>query len=132
MIFSDLPLGGSFCWALAYSRELSLTRCSPSGLELTGSWIEDELGEREPGQGQQDHGGADGPTDLKARIAMDLGGDSALARAEAEQGVAERSLDQHEDHERYIQRDLVEAVDLVGVGRPARWGVKNARGVASR
>src|ERR1700691_47605 len=93
-------------------------------------WILDrgELGKRESGQSQQDYRGAHSPADLKARVAVNLGCHGALARADAEQGVAERPLDQHEDHERHIQRDLVEAVDLIGVGGPARLGGEEREG----
>src|SRR5580692_10842383 len=48
VIFSDFPLGGSFCTLLAYKRELSLTRRSPSGLESTGLSIEESLANVSP------------------------------------------------------------------------------------
>src|ERR1035441_8200042 len=79
-----------------------------------------ELGEREHGQRQQDHGGGGRPADLQAGVAADLRRDRALARAELDQRVHQAALDQDEDRQRYVERDLVEAVDVLGVGRTAR------------
>jgi hypothetical protein len=44
--------------------------------------------------------GADRPADLQARVAVDLRGDGALARAELEQRVDQRALDADEDDDR--------------------------------
>ena len=79
-----------------------------------------ELGERQHRERHEDHRRSDGPADLQAGVAADLRRHGALARAELDQRVDQRALDRHEDHERHIQRDLVEAVDLVGVRRSAR------------
>jgi hypothetical protein len=57
---------------------------------------------------------------LQARVAADLGGDGALASAELDERVDEPALDQDEDHQRDVEGDLVEVVDVVGVRRPAR------------
>ena len=70
----------------------------------------------------EDHRGAHGPADLEVRVAVDLGGDAALAGAELDQRVEQRALDADEDHDRDREDDLVERVDGVGVRRAARLG----------
>ena len=87
-----------------------------------GCWMLAELGEREGGQHDEDQRGADRPADLQPRVAADLGGDGALARPELDQRVEQRALDADEDDERDAEDELVERVDLVGIGRAAALG----------
>jgi hypothetical protein len=78
-----------------------------------------ELGEGEHGEREQDHCGADRPAALQPGVAADLRSHRPLAPAELDERVDEASLDQHEDHQRNHEDDLVEAVDVVGVRRAA-------------
>ena len=61
-----------------------------------------ELDERDDPDHHEDERGADRPADLQARVAVDLGGHGALARAELDQRVDERALDadEHDDADR--------------------------------
>ena len=100
VMFSALPFGGSLRSALAYSRPLSPTSSAPLGPRVRRVLDRGELDEREHGEPEQDHRGADRPADLQARVAADLRGHRALARAELDQRVAERALDRDEDDQR--------------------------------
>ncbi len=79
-----------------------------------------EHGERHDGEHDEDHGGAERPADLQARVAADLRGHRVLARAEPDQRVEQDALDADEDDRRDREDDLVERVDVVGVRRAAR------------
>ena len=76
-----------------------------------------ELDEGHDGEDDEDHRGADRPADLQARVAVDLRRHGALARLELEQRLEQRALDAEEDDERDREDELVERVDVVGVGR---------------
>ncbi len=87
----------------------------PAGARVGGVLDRGELDERDHREHNEDQRGPQRPADLQARVAVDLGGHGALALAELPERISERPLDGHEDHERDVQRDLVEAVDFVGV-----------------
>jgi len=78
-----------------------------------------QLGERQHSQAQQDHRRRCRPADLQAGVAVDLRRHRALALAELDQRIAEPDLHREEDDQRDHQRDLVQRVDLFGVGRRA-------------
>src|SRR6478609_142702 len=59
-----------------------------------------QQGEREDPDDDEDDRGADGPADLQAGVAADLGGHGALSRPELEQRVEEQALDADEDDQR--------------------------------
>ncbi len=121
-MLSDLPLGGSFLVGPeAKSVPLSAS-CSPFGPEFGGLRMLVELDEGEGGQDDEDERGADRPADLQARVAADLGRHEPLARAELDQRVEEGALDADEDDDRDGEDQLVERVDLVGVGRAPALG----------
>ena len=121
LMSSALPFGGSFASALAYSSPLGRLRELGSVRAGVGRVLDrGELHEREDGEADQDHRRGHRPADLQARVAADLRGDGALARAEADERVDQRALDADEDDDREDERDLVEAVDFVRVRRAAR------------
>jgi hypothetical protein len=81
-----------------------------------------ELDEGDDRDDDEDQRGADGPADLQARVAADLGRHGALARAELEEGVDEGALDGDEHDDAQREQQLEQAVDVVGVGGAAVLG----------
>ncbi len=53
--------------------------CSPLAPVAAGFLIDRQLDEGEDDEEDEDGGGADGPADLQARVAVDLRGDARLA-----------------------------------------------------
>ena len=80
-----------------------------------------QVEEGDHGEDDQDQGRAHGPAQLERRVAADLGGLGAAAAGPVlDQRPDQRALDDQEDHDRDVERDLVEGVDVVGVRRAAR------------
>ena len=66
--------------------------------------------------------------ELERGVAADLGGlGAAAAAAVAHQRPDQRALDDQEDHDRDVERDLVERVDVVRVRRTARFRGEGVR-----
>ena len=63
-----------------------------------------------------------GPPDLEPRVAADLCSHAAPSGSVADERVHEHPLDRNEDGESHVEHELVEGVDLVGVGRTSGLG----------
>ena len=82
-----------------------------------------EVHEGDHGEHHEDQRRAERPAQLERRVPADLSGlGPAAARAVAHQRPDQRALHDQEDHDRHVERDLVERVDVVGVRRSARFG----------
>ena len=81
-----------------------------------------QLDEGDDGDEDEDHRGADGPADLEARVAVDLGGHAPAAGLELDQEPDQRALDADEDDQRHHEDQRVELGDVVRVRRRAALG----------
>ena len=81
-----------------------------------------ELDERDHREDDEDQRGAERPPDLEPRVAADLCSHSAPSGSVADERVHEHPLDRNEDGESDVEHELVERVDLVGVGRASGLG----------
>ena len=81
-----------------------------------------QVHERDHGEHHEDQRRAERPAELERRVSADLDGlGAAAARAVAHERPDQRALDDQEDHDRHVERDLVERVDVVGLRRSTRF-----------